>query len=581
MIKLYGFEDTFLEVVGRDMKAILGFVLGWAGVAQGAVRVEVYRGGEIAPYCDDLVRICTEVYREYPYLYEYADGDGYKDYQYAYAETDEAIACLAFDGDEVVGAATGKPLKECMNYFGDIFAGQRDKGEGYFYLGELVLLPGYRRQGIGNELYSNFEQAVRSLDSYAGITLCQSEDHRYDAYKPEDYVPNDGLWEKFGFLHRPEVHFTGSWLNSILGEQTPFDLVFWTKQLDEEKVMPQEKISLGSDNYSAVHPEVMEAILEANKGYAPAYGLDVWTAEAARLIQGVFQKDAKVLITPNGTSSNVLSLKIACRPYESVICSHMAHMLYQECGAPESIVGCKLLPVAAPNGKVTCSSVLERLQSERAFGKHTTSPRVLSLTQPTEVGTVYTLDELRDLASLCKRENLLLHIDGSRLYNAAVSLNVSLEAIISAASVDILSLGGTKNGLMGAEALVIFNPDLHEGADHIHKQTLSLMSKMRYLSAQYIPFFEKGIWKQMANHANEKAREIAKVIEQVPGLNLSYPVETNQIFFTAPAEWIAKIQEKITCLLWLKDKNEIRMIASWTTTDEDVEAVRQVLESLN
>jgi threonine aldolase len=298
--------------------------------------------------------------------------------------------------------------------------------------------------------------------------------------------------------------------------------------------MIQNKINLASDNWAPVHPLVMNALIEANKGYAPSYGSDSYTEEAQKLIQDALGAECRVFMVPTGTGANIVALKLACRRHESVICTDIAHIQYQESGAAESIVGCKLLSVPHLGGKITAQWIQKKLKSERAFGKHSTSCRVLSIAQPTEVGTVYTTEELKALASLCREENLLFHIDGSRLYNAAASLKVGLEAIVRASQLDILSLGGTKNGLMGAEALVIFNPALFEGSDHLQKQTLQLMSKTRYFSAQYIPFFKKNLWLDLSLHANQKAQEIAAIIENIPQLSLSYPVESNQIFFIAP-----------------------------------------------
>jgi threonine aldolase len=341
--------------------------------------------------------------------------------------------------------------------------------------------------------------------------------------------------------------------------------------------MLQKKVCLASDNWPPAHPLILKAVVEANEGHAPSYGSDPWTEEAQRLIQEAFKRPCKVFMVPIGTGANVFALKLSCRAYESIICTDIAHIHYQESGAAEAVVGCKLLTVPHQAGKLTVDSVVKKLKSERAFGKHSTSPRVLSITQPTEVGTVYSLEELRSLSKLCKEEGLLLHIDGSRLYNAAVSLNVNLSEIVDASSADILSLGGTKNGLLGAESLVIFNSDLQEGSDHLQKQTLQLLSKMRYLSAQYIPFFKTDLWRTLASAANKKAQEIASIIETIPQLSLSYPVETNQIFFKVPASWIPLIQENIFCYLWDKEKNEIRFIASWNTSEQDVIDVKSAL----
>jgi threonine aldolase len=345
--------------------------------------------------------------------------------------------------------------------------------------------------------------------------------------------------------------------------------------------MTTNKICLASDNWSSAHPLVIKALIEANEDYAPSYGSDRWTEKAHELIEKAFQTKCKVFILPTGTGANVFGLMLCCRRHESVICTDIAHIQYQESGAFESIVGGKLLTVPHQNGKVTSPDILKKLRNERAFGKHSTSPRVLSIAQPTEVGTIYSLQELKSLAKLCQEENLLFHIDGSRLYNAVASQKIDLSEIVSITSLDILSLGGTKNGLIGAEALLVFNPSLQDGSDFLQKQTLQLLSKMRYVSAQFIPFFKDELWRTLALHANQKAKEIASIIEATPQCSLSYPAETNQIFFTTPPTWIAKIQEEIFCLLWDREKNEIRFIASWSTTDQDVEGVRALFTRLS
>lgn len=344
--------------------------------------------------------------------------------------------------------------------------------------------------------------------------------------------------------------------------------------------MSQKKIGLASDNWTPAHPLILQAMIAANEGNAPSYGSDPWTEEAQKAIQEAFGSKCKVFMIPTGTGSNVLGLKICCRRHESVICTDMAHLQYQEAGAAESVVGCKLLTVPHQEGKITPEAVLKKLKTERAFGKHSTAPRVLSITQPTEIGTVYRLEELKSLSKLCRQENLLLHMDGSRLYNAAVSLKIGLAEMVNSIHLDLLSLGGTKNGLMGAESLLIFNPALYEGSDHLQKQTLQLLSKMRYLSAQYIPFFKDDLWHSLAKQANQKAQEIASIIKATPHLRLSYPVETNQLFFTAPASWIPLIQEKVFCYPWDQEKNEVRFIASWNTSDQEVKELKLALTEI-
>lgn len=345
--------------------------------------------------------------------------------------------------------------------------------------------------------------------------------------------------------------------------------------------MTRHKICLASDNWTPAHPLIIQAISDANEGDAPAYGSDPWTEEAQKTLQHVFKSKCKVFLVPTGTGANVFGLGLACQRFESVVCTDIAHINYQESGAVESLIGCKLLPVPHQDGKITPSAILRKLKSERAFGKHSTSPRVLSITQPTEVGTVYTFEELKSLSKLCREENLLLHMDGSRLYNAAIHLKVGLHETANSGHVDILSLGGTKNGLVGAEALLIFNENLQTGSDHFQKQTLQLLSKMRYISVQYIALFKNDLWKDLATQANQQAQRIASTMKSLPHFSLNYPVETNQILFTVPSSWISLIQEEIHCILWNPEKSEVRFITSWKTSDQDVKAVEAILTKIS
>lgn len=336
-------------------------------------------------------------------------------------------------------------------------------------------------------------------------------------------------------------------------------------------------IFLSSDNCAPAHPSIIEAIAEANNGFAPSYGSDDWTKKAQKLIQKVLGREGRVFMIPTGTGANVFSLKLALKRHESVLCTDIGHINFQESGAAESVIGCKLLGVPHVNGKMTKEALLNCLNKELAVGKHATVPRIVSIAQSTEVGTVYNLAEMAELAKTCKEHGLLLHVDGSRIYNAAASLNIGLDEMMAALPCDILSLGGTKNGLLGAEAVIIFNPHLFEGSDHLHKQTLQLLSKMRYLSAQYLAFFKDDLWQKLAQNANNMAKDMASIIENVPGLTLNYPVETNQIFLSADEYWFSKMPEKIHCLPWDLTKKELRLIASWNTTREDVSNLKKVL----
>jgi threonine aldolase len=340
------------------------------------------------------------------------------------------------------------------------------------------------------------------------------------------------------------------------------------------------KIFLASDNTSPAHPAILSYLLQVNEHHAPSYGLDFWTEKSSERIAEIFQRPCKVIFVPTGTGANVLSLKLMLKAHHSVLCSDIAHIAKSETGAAEAIVGCKLLQVKSHHGKITPEDALDTLNDERHSGKHGTLPTTLSITQSTEVGTIYHLEQLKALRNFCKEENLLLHIDACRIYNAAVSCNTDLKQMIDAAEPDIISLGGTKNGLLQAEAVVIFNRALYEGADHLQKQTLQLLSKMRYLSAQYIPFFENDLWKSLAAHANKQALHLATFLQSIPKVKINHPVETNQIFFSVPPSWIPLIQEKIACFVWNKPLNELRFITSWNTSDQEIEAACSVFSKL-
>lgn len=339
-------------------------------------------------------------------------------------------------------------------------------------------------------------------------------------------------------------------------------------------------ISLSSDNSSSAHPTILNAVIQANHGNARSYGLDRWTEEAQIAICKEFKTDCKIFFVPTGTGANIFSLKLCCKPYESTICTEIAHIQYQETGAAEAIAHTKLLTVPHQNGKITIDELVKRIKKERTFGKHSTSPRLLSITQPTEIGTVYTLQELQAIRTACNEHNLLLHIDGSRFYNAAAYLNIDLSKLIEASQADILSLGGTKNGCIAAEAVLVFNQTLQEGSDYLHKQTLGLFSKMRYFSSQYKALFTDQLWRTLAIQANQKAQEIATILKKNPHVQLSHQVETNQIFFTLPHSWIHLIQEQISCYLWDAEKNEIRFITSWNTSDEEIQSIKLIFLNL-
>jgi threonine aldolase len=325
----------------------------------------------------------------------------------------------------------------------------------------------------------------------------------------------------------------------------------------------------GSDNAATIHPEVLAAIARVNVGHAPGYGHDEFTRRVEGLFAEHFGVDASAHLVFNGSGANVLSLRAACRPWEAVICAESAHLNVDEGGAPEAIAGVKLLTVAAEHGKLTPELVERRI--ERIGDEHAVQPRVVSISQCSELGTVYTPLEIAALATLAHAHGLLLHVDGARLSNAAAALEVPFRALITDAGVDVVSFGGTKNGLLGGEAVVVLNPELDPGFPYLRKQTLQLASKMRFLAAQFEALLSDELWLRCAQHANAMAARLAGAVEGLTGLQITHPVQSNAVFATLPAHAIATLQDQFAFYIWDERRGEARWMCSWDTTEEDVD----------
>ncbi len=325
--------------------------------------------------------------------------------------------------------------------------------------------------------------------------------------------------------------------------------------------------SFGSDNHAGTHPAVLRALGEANRGDATAYGDDPWTARATAQLAEEFGASG-VFFVFNGTAANVLGISLMLRPYEAVVCAEGAHLNVDECGAAERIVGCKLLTAATPDGKLTPQLVTDRLGGRG--DEHRVQPRAVAITQVTEVGTCYTLEELRRLGEFCRANELLLYMDGARLANAAAFLGCSLADL--AASIDVLSFGGTKNGAMGAEALIVMNPSLAATAVFQRKQQMQLASKMRYLAAQFSALLEDRLWLRNAEHANAMARRLADGVTGVPGVQLHQPVESNGVFAALDPELIETLQREWTFGVWDDREHVVRWMTAFDTTEDDVDA---------
>lgn len=328
--------------------------------------------------------------------------------------------------------------------------------------------------------------------------------------------------------------------------------------------------SFASDNNAGVHPEVIEAIRAANEGHVIAYGDDDLTARAIKLFKKHFGKDVEVYFVFGGTGANTLGIKAITKPYQAIVCAETAHINVDECGAPEKFTGCKLISLATPDGKLR----LEQLEPLlHVFGnEHHVQPRVISISQATEMGTVYTRQELKALANFAHANNMLLHVDGARLANAAASLNANLKEITSDAGVDVLSFGGTKNGMVYGEAVVFFDPKMAHDFKYIRKQGMHLPSKMRFISAQFETLLSGDLWRRSATHANRMARLLATELEKVPGgkIKLTQPVESNGVFAIVPKQFIPQLQKKYFFYVWNEAISEVRLMASFDTTEDDI-----------
>ncbi len=327
--------------------------------------------------------------------------------------------------------------------------------------------------------------------------------------------------------------------------------------------------SFGSDNHSGIHPKILEKIIEVNRNHSIAYGNDLETKKALENFKKLFGNDTEVFFVFNGTAANVLALKSVCNSFDAVICAETSHMNTDECGAPENIIGCKLITIPTKDGKITASQIEEKM---KGFGaEHHSQPKVVSITQPTEYGTLYTLDEIREITETAHKYNCLLHMDGARISNAAVSLKKSFKEFTKDAGIDLLSFGGTKNGMMFGEAVIFFDKNLAKNFKFIRKQNMQLYSKMRFVSSQFNAFLENELWKKNAEHANKMTQLLAEQLKATPNFKITQKVETNEIFAIMPKKAIQSIQEKFFFYIWNETTNECRFVTSWDTTKQEVE----------
>lgn len=326
--------------------------------------------------------------------------------------------------------------------------------------------------------------------------------------------------------------------------------------------------SFASDNNAVVHPEVLEAMRSANEGHEVGYGDDRCTASAVAKFREHFGADVEVFFVFNGTAANVLSLQALTRPHHAVLCAEFSHIYTDECGAPERFTGCKLVPVAAPLGRLEPETVAHAYHG--IGDQHHVQPKVIAITQSTEMGTLYTPEQIKALAQFAHERKMFLHMDGARISNAAAAQGCTLRQATRDLGVDVLSFGGTKNGLMGVEAVVFFCPELAEEFLYVRKQGMQLASKMRYMSAQMEALLTNDLWRRNAERANAMARLLEEEVRKIDGVKIVYPVQANGVFAQIPREAIAKIQERYFFYVWSEEESVARWMCAFDTTEEDV-----------
>ncbi|MDR2890154.1 MAG: low specificity L-threonine aldolase [Alistipes sp.] len=363
--------------------------------------------------------------------------------------------------------------------------------------------------------------------------------------------------------------------------------------------------SFASDNNAGVHPRVMQAVVDANRDHAVGYGDDEWTVRATEVIKKAFGPEAEPFLVFNGTGANSVALQAVTRPWNSIVCTSTAHIAVDECGAPAKMTGCQLVTVDAPDGKLTPEMIEPLLHV--AGDQHHSQPGAVYISQTTELGTVYTLDEVRRLADFAHSHGLALHMDGARIANACAATGCTLRQMTVEAGVDVLSLGGTKNGMMMGEAVVAFRPEIARDMRFVRKQSTQLASKMRYLAAQWPPYLsvsggESGdggdsvdgnapatpLWLANARHANDMAARLAQALERFgsmagndaegrPRVRFTQKVESNQIFCILPPEPLARLREKYFFYMWNAAAGEARFVTSWDTTPQDIAEFERTL----
>ncbi len=348
------------------------------------------------------------------------------------------------------------------------------------------------------------------------------------------------------------------------------------------------KKGFASDNWSGVCPEIMDALAEINTGHIFAYGEgeEEVSQLAYRKFKEHFGKDIKVYFVYNGTAANVLGVGHLIKSYQAIVAAHTAHLNEDECGAPEKFIGSKILEIHTTNGKIVPSQVAPFLTS---IGfQHHSQPKVISISQVTEMGTVYTPEEIKALADYAHANNMYLHMDGARISNSVVALDTDFRSITTDVGVDVLSFGGTKNGLMFGEVVIFFNKDLARDFEYARKQGMQLHSKMRFIASQFTRYLTDNLWKKNATIANNMTKRLAHKISEIPALKVSQAVDANGVFVLIPSDLIPVLQEKYFFHVWNEApilengiaRNEVRLMCSWDTTEEDIDGFIELIKRI-
>jgi threonine aldolase len=337
-----------------------------------------------------------------------------------------------------------------------------------------------------------------------------------------------------------------------------------------------ERRGFGSDNNAGIHPDILNEIAASNSGHVTGYGTDIYTDRAREIFREQLGSQAEVYFVFTGTGANVLGLSGILKSWNSIITASTAHLEGDECGAPEKFIGCKVLVVDTPDGKIN-PGLIEKHMHGIDF-EHHSQPKVVSITQCTEMGTVYTAAEIREIADYAHARGMFLHMDGARIANAAVSLNLPFKAFTTDAGVDVLSFGGTKNGMMSGEAVCFLKQGLSADFKYIRKQGMQLASKMRFISAQYIAYFRNDLWKKCAENSNAMASLLSAQLSNVPGIQITQKVQSNGVFVVIAYDVAEKIREHYFFYPWDEKRSEWRLMCSWDTKGEDIEAFVRILK---